>query len=170
MAESAEVEAQGPKQVAEGCGHKQQRKIGRFECDVTGCHKVYNRKDNLALHMQRSHCTRPEKAGRFKCNVTGCNETFYHRVKLITHLKTEHGVDVGKKLHEYYKTKLISFLHGMYTVTERKEFNSWSDFESWKEEEEAHSHCCFVRPAGKKVEIAKDGKCMVKIAHIIITY
>ena len=95
---TAKVEAQVPKQVAGECSHKQQqRTIGRFECDVTGCHKVYNRKDNLALHMQRAHCIHPKKAGRFKCNVSGCTETFYHRVKLITHLKTEHGVDVGKK-------------------------------------------------------------------------
>ena len=56
----------------------------------------------------------------------------------------------------------------MYTVTERKEFKSRSEFESWKEEEEARCNCCFVRPAGKKVEVAKDGKCVAKIVNIII--
>ena len=66
--------------------------------------------------------------------------------------------------------KEITFLHGMHTVTERKGFKIRSTFESWKEVEEARCNSCFVRPAGKKVEVAKDGKCVRKVVNVVIIY
>ncbi|XP_065916328.1 uncharacterized protein [Dysidea avara] len=123
-----------------GYSHVDHEKLQVFKCPENECCKSYNRKDNLLQHLKRDHQIPATKSGRFKCHIHDCQQCYFHRTELIKHLQTEHSIHIAQ---------------------ETKEFNSWTEFESWKDQEEESLHYYFVQPTGEKQRTNEEKRIVV---------
>lgn len=59
----------------------------RYECEVSGCGKLFSRPSALAMH-RKGHMKKTVK--RYKCDETGCTREFVNEVTLFNHLRKVH--------------------------------------------------------------------------------
>ncbi|CAH1783960.1 unnamed protein product [Owenia fusiformis] len=106
------------KKLAEGTPDSR----GPVHCEC--CKKKFTRKSNLVRHMKQYHDYKPKSYKQHsKCIVESCNKVFPMIKKLVDHMEADHKLEVGLK-----------------SLT----FESVSDFEKWKMEEEKTT-CAFFR-------------------------
>lgn len=130
------------------CGKNKERLCGEFTCFK--CQAFFSRKDSLNKHTKNCNvdtsvqsdvntnsvdksppASRPKKA-KTPCLVKSCNKKFYHKSALINHLSLAHQDEMFLKDREL------------------RNFSTYEEFVSWKEEEEKTLCLRFTQKRGKK--------------------
>ncbi|XP_072026573.1 uncharacterized protein [Amphiura filiformis] len=97
------------------------------------CAQPFTRKDNLKVHMRKKHeeeLVEPKSAPKLTCFHPECGVTIYHTSRMIEHMEKDHGL-VYQKQH--------------------LEFDSFEEFQRWKDEEEAAKFVQFTSSSKEKL-------------------